>query len=234
VLSYNIHHGEGLDGRVDLGRIAEVINAASPDIALLQEVDRYLPRSGNIDQARDLGQATGMHVAFGANLTVAHGGYGNAILSRFQLTNTANLRLPGSPSGEPRGVLGADVTLPDSFGATTLRILVTHLDHLPPDTDRLRAIDEINRCAEQEGRLVVIGGDFNATSQSAVLSRFRDTWTLVGDGEHPTFPAMMPQRQIDFIGYRSPTRVSVGDVIVLDEAVASDHRPLFASMWLSR
>jgi endonuclease/exonuclease/phosphatase family metal-dependent hydrolase len=234
VLSYNIHHGEGTDGRIDLLRIAKVIKAASPDIALLQEVDRHVPRSGNIDQASELGKATGMDVAFGANLTIANGSYGNAILSRFPLSNSANIRLPGSQQAEPRGVLGADVTLPDSFGATTCRILVTHLDHLPPDTDRLRAIEEINRWAKQDRRLVVIGGDFNATSRSAVMNRFRDTWTLVGKGEYPTFPAATPQRQIDFIGYRSPAPVSVGDVLVLDEAVASDHRPILASLSICR
>lgn len=228
LLSYNIHHGEGLDGKVDLSRIAKVVMSASPDIVLLQEVDRNVTRSGNVDQASELARFTGMHVVFGANLKIGEGDYGNAILSRFPLSKAKNLRLPGREKGEPRGVLGADVTLPDFFGNATFRILVTHLDHMSQDTDRLRAVDVITQWAEEDGRLVVIGGDFNATAQSAVMKRLRKKWTLVGSGEYLTFPATIPQRQIDFIGYRSAARVAVGEVIVLEEAIASDHRPLFA------
>jgi endonuclease/exonuclease/phosphatase family metal-dependent hydrolase len=40
VLSYNIHHGEGMDGKIDLERIAKVITSVSPDFVALQEVDR--------------------------------------------------------------------------------------------------------------------------------------------------------------------------------------------------
>ena len=37
VLTYNIHHGEGTDGQFDLGRIAEVMLSAQPDLVALQE-----------------------------------------------------------------------------------------------------------------------------------------------------------------------------------------------------
>ena len=42
VLTYNIHHGEGTDGKLDLDRIARVIKAAEPDIVALQEVDQKI------------------------------------------------------------------------------------------------------------------------------------------------------------------------------------------------
>ena len=38
ILSYNIHHGEGMDGKLDLPRIASVITSVQPDIVALQEV----------------------------------------------------------------------------------------------------------------------------------------------------------------------------------------------------
>ena len=50
VLSYNIHHGEGLDGRIDLERIASVIRASEADLVALQEVDQSTERSGGVDQ----------------------------------------------------------------------------------------------------------------------------------------------------------------------------------------
>ena len=40
VMTYNIHHGEGTDGRIDLERIAKVIRDAKPDLVALQEVEK--------------------------------------------------------------------------------------------------------------------------------------------------------------------------------------------------
>src|SRR5688572_255745 len=54
VLTYNVHHGEGTDGKVDLPRIAAVIKAADPDLVALQEVDNKCRRSGKVDQTAEL------------------------------------------------------------------------------------------------------------------------------------------------------------------------------------
>ena len=45
VMTYNIHHGEGLDGRVDTARIAELIKQERADIVALQEVDKGVRRT---------------------------------------------------------------------------------------------------------------------------------------------------------------------------------------------
>ena len=42
IMTYNIHVGVGMDKKLDLQRIADVINAARPDLVGLQEVDRCL------------------------------------------------------------------------------------------------------------------------------------------------------------------------------------------------
>ena len=39
VLTYNIHHGEGVDGKLDLERIASVIRSVEPDLVALLEVN---------------------------------------------------------------------------------------------------------------------------------------------------------------------------------------------------
>ncbi|MBQ5817861.1 MAG: metallophosphoesterase, partial [Bacteroidaceae bacterium] len=39
VMSYNVHHCRGVDGKIDYARIAEVINRVSPDFVALQELD---------------------------------------------------------------------------------------------------------------------------------------------------------------------------------------------------
>jgi endonuclease/exonuclease/phosphatase family metal-dependent hydrolase len=65
VLSYNIHHGAGTDGELDLPRIANVIRRLKPDLVALQEVDKKTQRSRGVDQAAELGRLTGMHAVFG-------------------------------------------------------------------------------------------------------------------------------------------------------------------------
>ena len=32
IISYNIHHGEGMDGKLDLQRIADVVKRENPDV----------------------------------------------------------------------------------------------------------------------------------------------------------------------------------------------------------
>ena len=54
VLTFNIHHGRGADGQIDLARIARTVRAASPDLVALQEVDRNTSRSGGQDQLKQL------------------------------------------------------------------------------------------------------------------------------------------------------------------------------------
>src|SRR5687768_38666 len=41
VMTFNIHHGVGLDGRLDLARVAAVIRASGAEVIALQEVDRH-------------------------------------------------------------------------------------------------------------------------------------------------------------------------------------------------
>jgi len=78
VLSYNIHHGEGTDGKLDLVRIAKIIRQVDPDVVTLQEVDRNVRRSESVDQPAQLAELTDMQVRFGANIELQGGQYGNA------------------------------------------------------------------------------------------------------------------------------------------------------------
>src|SRR5688572_12746619 len=76
VLTYNIHHAEGTDGKLDLARIARVIHEQQPDLVALQEVDVKTRRTGGVDQAAELAKLTGMHVAFGKGIDFQGGEYG--------------------------------------------------------------------------------------------------------------------------------------------------------------
>ena len=71
VATYNIHHGEGVDGRLDLRRVADELRATKADVIGLQEVDRHFDaRSEFVDQAQRL-SAAGHDVVYAANLDLA-------------------------------------------------------------------------------------------------------------------------------------------------------------------
>ncbi len=65
LMTYNIHHCEGTEGKLDVERIAEIIRAQKCDLVALQEVDQGTKRSDKVNQAFELGKQLGMHAAFG-------------------------------------------------------------------------------------------------------------------------------------------------------------------------
>ena len=54
VMTYNIHVGIGMDKKLDLPRIAEVIKSQHADLVGLQEVDRGVTRTGQVDEIAEL------------------------------------------------------------------------------------------------------------------------------------------------------------------------------------
>jgi len=90
VLTYNIHHAEGTDGKIDVERIAGVIRAESPDVVCLQEVDRNMSRTNGLDIPALLAAKLGMNLAFGPNLEIQGGHYGNATLTRHEILKQEN------------------------------------------------------------------------------------------------------------------------------------------------
>lgn len=112
IVSYNILHGKGMDGKIDLERIAAVIAKESPDLVTLQEVDQNCARSGNNDQAAELGRLLKMNHRFGKFMNLQGGEYGMAVLSRFPIEKTIRHQLP--PGAEPRCALEIQVR-PDGW-----------------------------------------------------------------------------------------------------------------------
>lgn len=231
VLSYNIHHCEGLDRKLDLERIARVIKAVEPDVVALQEVDQNAKRSESVDQAAELGRLTEMHAVFGANIPLQGGHYGNAILSRHPILQHKNHLLPNVGGGEQRGVIEATIAIPGT--EHSFLFFATHLDHRKDDAQRLASADLINGFATARPDLnAVLVGDLNATPESQTIARFESTWHRANTEILPTFPAEKPNRQIDYILISPKSRWNTVEVRVLDEPVASDHRPIFAILEL--
>ncbi|WP_164101048.1 endonuclease/exonuclease/phosphatase family protein [Candidatus Laterigemmans baculatus] len=231
VLSYNIHHAEGIDGTLDLERIAGIISRAAPDVVALQEVDSQVRRSGSVDQPAELARLTEMHVAFGGNIDLQGGRYGNAVLSRFPIQAHENHRLPNFADGEQRGLLMAEIDVPGL--EDRLLLLATHFDHRRDDRERLASAKAVNqRVAEQAQQPALLVGDLNDVHGSPTLEELAKQWLHTTREPLPTIPVATPTRQIDFVLCRPPQRWKVIEVQVLDEAVASDHRPILAVLEL--
>lgn len=227
VLSYNIHHGEGVDGKLDLARIAAIIDEAKPDLVFLQEVDQKVERSQKIDEPAVLAEATKMHVCFGSNLALQGGGYGNAILSRYKIERFDNHLLPTVDQGEQRGVLVAEVVLPGR--KQNLRIAATHFDYRRADEERLASVAWLREKLVKDSAVpTILAGDLNATRESNTLKKLMEDWKIAGDEEAPTIPVENPQRQIDFVLVRPAAVWEIVEVQVLNEPVASDHLPILA------
>ena len=112
VLSNNIKHGHGMDGKVDISRAADLINRLKPDLVVLQEIDNGAERSGRQDQMAVLSDLTGLHARFGPFMPYQGGHYGIGLMSRFPILESKNHVLP--EGAEPRSALEARVQLPNA------------------------------------------------------------------------------------------------------------------------
>lgn len=225
VASYNIKHGRGNDEIVDLERTAGVLCALAPDIVGLQEVDNRVARSGGVDEPERLGALLGLHHAFGAFMPYQGGEYGMAILSRYPIASTRAIPLPDGH--EPRVALVVEVTLPDGRALTVVNV---HFDWADDDGFRFAQATTLSTELDRLTTPYVLLGDFNDVPESRTLSLFRERAEEAAKPTHDrlTFPSTGPEKEIDYIFYSPASQFTVREVRVIDEPMASDHRPVLA------
>lgn len=95
IMSYNIHAGIGMDSKLDIERLADIINNYNPDIVALQEVDSVTNRVNKKDMMSEFSSYTLMHGYFGAAIPHDGGKYGIGILSKEKPINKKQIKLPG-------------------------------------------------------------------------------------------------------------------------------------------
>ncbi len=239
VMTYNIHHGEGMDGRIDLQRLADVMAYSGADIIGLQEVDVRTRRSMGVDQLAALAELLHMESAFGWNLLYQGGYYGNALLSRYPILSSNNINLYWA-GGEPRGMLRAVVDVDGS----PLTVYVTHLglDARERDGQRRQIVD---RLRGTDGPFVLLG-DMNESWSPGQEPLFADAavdaWLQAVDMSEPssplrllgtlgsTFSSTNPNRRIDYIFLSHDLAVTGESAVFTIQTQASDHLPVVAEI----
>ena len=226
-MSFNIRHGVGADGRLDLDRVAAAIAASEAEVVGLQEVDRHFSeRSNFVDQATYLAGLLGMQVVFGPNLDLPplvdglpRRQYGNAILSRSEIRSSRNVLLPRLGASEQRGLLIATTEV----GGAEVTVLSTHL--------QVEAI--VAEMASIETNVVLLG-DLNAEPGSPevglLAGRLTDAWSAAGTGDGYTYSVSDPHKRVDYVF--SSDGLAARTAMVVDSD-ASDHRPVVATFALS-
>lgn len=227
VATYNIRHGRGMDGRVDLARTAAAIQALNADVIALQEVDNRVERSGGVDQATDFGERLKLHHAFGAFFPYQGGEYGMAILSRLPIRRTQFIRLPDG--NEPRIALLVEVELPSGRRVAFVNV---HFDWVDDDAFRYAQVMALSAVLDTLKLPVILLGDFNDQPGSRTMNHWRERFATVAKPAQDrfTFSSTLPEKEIDHI-LLAPIRAwNAATGRVLSDSVTSDHRAFVAQV----
>ena len=232
LVTYNIHKGiGGVDRRYRLERVIETLCHCQPDVALLQEVDDGVPRSRHDRQVDLLAEALGLpHLAYQQNVSLTHGHYGNAVLSRYPLTAAEDVDLT-IPLKKRRRALVVRCRVPVGGHARSLLVVNVHLGLSSIERQfQLRQLLQRHPLTQASRWLpIAIGGDYNDFFGN--LGRrvmFPQGFASTGQRIR-TFPAVLPVRSLDHIFYRGSLELrhafaSRGRLA----RQASDHLPLVA------
>ena len=237
LMTYNIHKGiGGIDRRYRLERIAETIEHCQPDVLLMQEVDRGVPRSHKHDQVERLGELLGFpYAAFQLNVHLKLGGYGNAILSRLPLGETWNLDLK-IPLKKRRRGLAVELRTSERADAHSVLLYNVHLG-LAGFERRIqlrRVLASRSLTDAQNYAGVIVAGDFNDAFNNLGRQILEPAQFRCATRAARTFPAMLPVRPLDRVYFRGDLHSQHAFVCHTRTArQASDHLPLIVDFSLT-
>ncbi len=262
--AYNIAHGRGTarsnfrggDRAVRAARlkdIARLVREAELDLVVLNEVDFDAFWSGNVNQAQVIAHEAGFPYRLeqrniDLTLPLFRMRFGNAVLSKFPITEVRPLVYPGFSwketllVGKKRGAV-CTVELPTG---RSVRILAVHLEHRQEPV-RVASAEMIQRERRTGGPPLIAAGDFNSTRlgfshvNTDSSGRSAMSFLLEGGGfgtlpnDPPsrsglTFSSTDPRSVIDWILVSRPWKLTSIDVL---SSKLSDHRPVVGTIEMS-
>ena len=245
LVTFNIAHGRGLNPiqgltterklRMNLRKIAALLDRLAPDVVAMQEIDECSRWAGNFDHLDYLRVHTRFpHSVFGINnrrTGLLNLSYGNAVLSRHNIRAAETVVFGQRRLGE-KGFLYIELDVE----GRCLPLVNLHL-HFSSRAQRLRQLERLIVWLREKHRLhgrtwavpPIICGDFNNPgtrddATASLLSHLSDYCDYV---LHPsngrTFPSPLPQRTLDFIFLPSGCVNARCEIV---RSMLSDHLPV--------
>lgn len=219
IMSYNVHNCVGVDKKRDFDRIAGVIDDCAPDVVALQELDSMTVRHRRYVLG-EIAVRTGMYATYAPAIKILRGRYGVGLLSKEKPVAVKRIPLPGKE--EKRVLLMVEF---DRYV-----VLCTHFSLT--EHDRLTSARIVVDAVEGIEKPVFLAGDMNALPDSETVEILGKRFTMLSDPGQGTYPSEPePKECIDHI-YGSGRLVSLGSRVV-NEPVASDHRPVWVDVRLN-
>jgi endonuclease/exonuclease/phosphatase family metal-dependent hydrolase len=232
IMSYNIKHGEGMDGKVDLSRSAAIIKAQAPALCAVQEVDESCTRSAKVPQTAFLADYTSMTGTFGKFMDFQGGEYGLASLSAKPLVGSKVLRLPDG-SNEPRSSVILEVKIAENC---VIAFANVHFDYVQDSPFRLEQAKTLVKYLDELHLATIITGDFNCTPDSPTMRFFKEQgFVFVQKGQDSLSFQDGNKVEIDHVIFRNSEKIKFNpkSITLLNEPIVSDHRPLVAVLGVS-
>jgi len=197
IATFNVHYAGDPEDIAAQIRASHDVSAA--DVIMLQETRAYTGEPTTRTQR--IADGLAMTWAHAPARTLPEGGtHGNAILSRWPLTNVVVRQLPFVDQAyhpEHRIAMAADVAV----GEHVLRVVDLHLDVRLGPVDRVRQLDPATR---DLGDQLIVGGDFNTNPWAWVgsLVPLTSSEAVVGQDQATVIDDFMAARR--FTGAVSP------------------------------
>lgn len=228
IVTYNIHKARGVDGRVSIKRIADVLVELNADIIALQEV--FSVSDSREGQVETLASVLEMHPAFGC--TRHHRGqpYGNAILSRWPIHQWRDMDISWAHR-ERRGCIRADLKTPRG----ALHVFNIHMGTSYFERRyQVRSFLSSKQLHEELRGPRVLVGDFNewirGLTTRMLSEKFESLNLRLHVKKRRSYPGFLPLLHLDHIYFERPLHVEKAELIQTRlSKMASDHLPLAAT-----
>ncbi len=231
IATYNVHRCRGMDRRVNVARVAEVIATLEADVVAAQEILRGETDARVFgDQVQEIAESLSYGFAFGETRKHRGAAYGNATFSRFPIAFEENYDISWRHR-ERRGCLRTDVRTPSG---AMLHVYNVHFGtspfERPHQVGRLLS-DEVLHEANLRGPRLVMG-DVNDWTRSVAASLMGSNFESVDLrllGRRRTYPGIFPVLHLDHLYYDKTLRLVTFRLHRSKLALlASDHLPLVA------
>ena len=180
---------------------------------------------------KTLAHLASINWAFGKNLELQNGDYGNGILTRFPILDQKNLHYKMVRSSERRGLLQVIINVNNQ----EIVFMNTHIDHRLDSTESIANVKQIRASANSyEDKPIIISGDFNETPESQMIKKMELDFinaTSTISQLVVTYRSTHPKTQIDYVFTSKDWTIQS---ITVPYSLASDHLPLVAEISLDK